>query len=66
MHDLVKDIGDFIFVEDKPQKCNVIITVGGSFPQIAEKAAELYKNGFADYVLAGGGGKRQDGSFRRR
>lgn len=40
MHDLVKDIGEFIFVEDAPQKCNVIITVGGSFPQIAEKAAE--------------------------
>ena len=63
MHDLVKDIGDFIFVEDEPQRCNVIITVGGSFPQIAEKAAELYKIGFAEYVLAGGGVSIKTGVF---
>ncbi|MDE6745304.1 MAG: YdcF family protein, partial [Oscillospiraceae bacterium] len=43
--------------------CNVIITVGGSFPQIAEKAAELYKNGFAEYVLAGGGVSVKTGVF---
>ncbi|MDE5859014.1 MAG: YdcF family protein [Oscillospiraceae bacterium] len=63
MHDLIKEIGDFIFVEDEPQKCNVIITVGGSFPQIAEKAAELYKNGFSEYVLAGGGVSVKTGVF---
>lgn len=63
MRDLVKDIGDFIFVEDEPQKCDVIITVGGSFPQIAEKAAELYKSGFSDYVLAGGGVSVKTGVF---
>ena len=63
MHDLVKEIGDFIFVEDEPQKCNVIITVGGSFPQIAEKAAELYKSGFQEYVLAGGGVSVKTGVF---
>lgn len=63
MHDLVKEIGDFIFVEDEPQKCNVIITVGGSFPQIAEKAAELYKGGFSEYVLAGGGVSVKTGVF---
>ena len=63
MHDLVKEIGDFIFVEDEPQKCNVIITVGGSFPQIAEKVAELYKSGFSEYVLAGGGVSVKTGVF---
>ena len=63
MHDLIKEIGDFIFVEDEPQKCNVIITVGGSFPQIAEKAAELYKSGFSEYVLAGGGVSVKTGVF---
>ncbi len=63
MRDLVKEIGDFIFLEDEPQKCNVIITVGGSFPQIAEKSAELYKSGFADYVLAGGGVSVKTGVF---
>lgn len=63
MRDLVKEIGDFIFIEDEPQRCNVIITVGGSFPQIAEKAAELYKSGFAEYVLAGGGVSVKTGVF---
>lgn len=63
MRDIVKEIGDFIFVEDEPQRCDVIVTVGGSFPQIAEKAAELYKNGFADYVLAGGGFSVKTGFF---
>jgi len=63
MRDLVKEIGDFIFVEDEPQRCDVIITVGGSFPQIAEKAAELYKGGFADHVLAGGGFSVKTGVF---
>ena len=63
MHDLINDIGDFIFVEDEPQKCDVIITVGGSFPQIAEKAAELYKSGFSEYVLAGGGVSVKTGVF---
>lgn len=63
MRDLVKEIGDFIFVEDEPQRCDVIITVGGSFPQIAEKVAKLYRNGFADYVLAGGGVSVKTGVF---
>ncbi len=63
MHDLINEIGDFIFVDNKPEKCSVIITVGGSFPQIAEKAAELYKSGFSDYVLAGGGVSVKTGVF---
>lgn len=63
MHDLINEIGDFIFVDNKPEKCSVIITVGGSFPQIAEKAAELYKSGFSDYVLAGGGVSVKTGIF---
>lgn len=63
MRDLIKDIGDFIFAEDKPSRCDVIITVGGSYPQIAEKAAELYKAGFSGYVLAGGGVSVKTGVF---
>lgn len=63
MRDIVKEIGDFIFIEDEPQRCDVIVTVGGSFPQIAEKAAELYKGGFGDYVLAGGGVSVKTGVF---
>lgn len=63
MCDLINEIGNFIFVDNKPEKCDVIITVGGSFPQIAEKAAELYKSGFSEYVLAGGGVSVKTGAF---
>lgn len=63
MHDLIRDIGEFIFVEDIPQKCDVIVTVGGSYPQIAEKAAELYRDGFSEYVIAGGGVSVKTGVF---
>lgn len=54
MHDIISDIGNFIFIEDHPQKCDLIIAVGGSFPQIPEKAAALYRQGYAPCVLAGG------------
>lgn len=54
MHDVIADIGDFIFIEHEPEPCDLIVAVGGSFPQIAEKAASLYRKGLAPYVLAGG------------
>ena len=46
MRYLVKEIGDFIFVEDEPQRFDFIITDGGSFHQNEEKSSERYKNGF--------------------
>ncbi len=64
MRDIIKEIGDFIFVEDKPCAADVIIAVGGSLPQIAEKAAEFYRDGFAPYVLANGGYSVKLGRFK--
>ncbi len=63
MNSIIYDIGNFIFVEDAPKKSDVIITVGGSYPQIAEKAAELYTAGYAPYVVAGGGFSVKTGCF---
>ena len=54
MRDIISDIGSFIFIEDEPRTCDLIIAVGGSFPQIPEKAASLFHKGYAPYVLAGG------------
>lgn len=51
----IKAITDFIFVEDIPQKSDVIMVVGGSYPEAAEIAADLWKNGYADKILIGGG-----------
>jgi uncharacterized SAM-binding protein YcdF (DUF218 family) len=50
-------ISDFIFVEDLPQKADVILIPGGSHPQLMVKAAELYQQGFAPYILPSGGAK---------
>jgi len=54
---MIQDINfitDFIFVEDTISPCDVILVPGGSHPQLAEKAAELFKQGMAPYILFSG------------
>ncbi|MCH5324819.1 MAG: YdcF family protein [Eubacterium sp.] len=54
MSSIITDIGNFIFVEDEPQNSDIIFIVGGSHPELGEKAAELYNAGFAPYVVTSG------------
>lgn len=55
MHEaFLKQIEDFMFIEDKPEKADVIFVPGNGYPQMAEKAAELYRNGFAPKILPSG------------
>ncbi len=54
MHDVLKDIGDFIFVSDAPAKAGAIMVAGGSRPELPELAAALWKAGYAPYVFIGG------------
>lgn len=51
---VVEDITNFIFVNDMPQKSDVIFIPGSSRWQITEKAAELYHEGYAPYILPAG------------
>lgn len=51
----VQAITDFIFVEDQPQKVDLIIIPGTSDCQLADKAAELYRQGWTGKVLCTGG-----------
>lgn len=60
---IIKDIGDFIFVEDKPEKADAIMVAGGSFPEPAEIAAELFLRGLAPYVVIGGSFSVKLGAF---
>ncbi len=53
-HRAIRDITNFIFMEDAPQVCDVILIPGTSHHEITEKAAELYRNGYAPYVLPSG------------
>lgn len=48
-------ITDFIFIENPPVAADIIMIPGGSRPQLMERACELYKQGFAPYILPSGG-----------
>lgn len=45
---------DFIFVEDPPEKADLIFVPGGSYGEIAENAAKLYREGYAPRILVSG------------
>lgn len=49
-----EEITQYIFVEDEPEKADIIWIPGNGYPQNAERAAELYKQGFAPYILPSG------------
>jgi len=60
---IIDDITNFIFVEDKPQECDIIFLPGGSDPAVPEKAAELFNAGFAPFLLPSGGVGIKTGKF---
>lgn len=51
---IIKDITDFIFVSDTPVKSDVIFIPGSSKWEITELAAQLFNDGYADFVLPSG------------
>lgn len=62
-NDTIKAITDFIFIENSPQKADFILMPGGSHPELAEKAAELWKDGYAPMVFTSGGVSIKTGKF---
>lgn len=50
----IRAVTDFIFVEDVPEKADVIFVPGSRKIENAIRAAELYKAGYAPYVLPSG------------
>lgn len=47
-------ITDFMFIDDPVDQAEVILVPGGNFRQAAEKAAELYLQGVAPWILPSG------------
>ncbi len=47
-------ITNYIFMRAQPCDADAIFVVGGSLPEAAEFAAELYKNKYADKIIIGG------------
>lgn len=52
--EFLKEAENFIFVEDEPQKADIIFVPGNGYPQMAENAAKLYLEGYAPYILPSG------------
>ena len=49
-----RDITEFIFLEDLPEKADLIIVPGNTWPQPARRAAALYHEGMAPYIVVSG------------
>lgn len=45
---------EFIFVKDALKKADVIFVPGNGYPQMAEQAAELWKKGYAPWIVPSG------------
>lgn len=45
---------EFMFVSNEPEKADIILVPGNGYPHMAEKAASLYKEGFASRILPSG------------
>jgi uncharacterized SAM-binding protein YcdF (DUF218 family) len=69
MEDLFKmrqidDITNFIFVEDKLEQADIIFIPGSGWPELTEEAAELWKEGYAPYILPSGKYSCKKGYFQ--
>ena len=52
---IITDITNFIFVADEPEKADAVFLPGGSHPEQPEYAAELYREGYAEWLIPSGG-----------
>ena len=52
--EFLKNFTDFIFLEDVLEPADVIFVPGNGYPQMAERAAALWKAGYAPFVLPSG------------
>ena len=50
----LRDITEFIFLEDLPKQADIIIVPGNTWPQPARRAAALYHEGMAPYIVVSG------------
>lgn len=60
---IIEDISNFIFLQDKIEKADIIFIPGGSHPELGEYPAELWKQGFAPFIMPSGGVSIKTGKF---
>ena len=54
MLEWIQDITRFIFLEDQPQKADILFVPGNGHAEPSELAAQLYREGFAPRILPSG------------
>ncbi|OOM82560.1 hypothetical protein CLPUN_00720 [Clostridium puniceum] len=59
----IREITSFIFVDDKLEKADIIFVPGGSWPEPAERAAKLWLDEYAPYILPSGKYSMNKGYF---
>ena len=52
---IITDISNYIFVSDALERADAIFLPGGSHPEQPEYAAELYREGYAKWLIPSGG-----------
>ncbi len=57
----LREVSDFLFLQDDPAPADLILVFGSSRPEKAERAARLYRAGYAPHVLCVGGDNRGTG-----
>lgn len=63
MNRILQDITNFIFIQDVPQPADILFLPGCGYPQLSERAAELYRQGNAPLVLPSGAYSYKRGRF---
>ena len=58
-----EEVTRYLFVEDQPEKADIIWIPGNGYPQNAQRAAELYRLGLAPYILPSGRYSTVTGKF---
>lgn len=57
----IREVSEFLFVRDEPENADLIFVFGGKRRERAEKAAQLYHQGWAGKIWISGGDRRSTG-----
>ncbi|HYG57836.1 MAG TPA: YdcF family protein [Symbiobacteriaceae bacterium] len=57
----IREISEYLFCEDELTQADLVLVFGGKRLERAERAAQLYKDGYAPRIVISGGDKRGTG-----
>ncbi len=60
---IIKEISDFIFIEDKLEAADIIFLPGGAHAEVPEKGAEVFCAGYAPIIMPAGKYAINTGAF---